>query len=334
MSYTCKFAVLLFACFAASATVPDPPSAVIVNAVSDSEIKLDFSPPSSDGGSHVSSYKVEWDTDPGNQEIQTITTSTFTGPNEIISITTSAADVDEVQQIRTTADHIREEQLITTSCDPYNTLSGTFTIKLDTTATGGSVQTSGVIGYDAAAEDGNSNGSPVTYTGGNDRSSMQSILEAMTNIDQTDSDRVNVTRSAPDSEFGYTWTVTFPYSMGDVPQITLGSNSLGGTGANVAFRTVTEGNILRGSFRVTYSGATTIDIPYNALDVDVKDALEALAPVETVDVVRTGPDHQRGYVWTVTFTSDVNSGDLDIMTTEYADTLTGTGAHALIHDHH
>ena len=87
--------------------------------------------------------QVEWDSDPGNQEIQTITTSTFTGPNEIISITTSAADVDEVQEIRTTADHIREEQLITTSCDPYNTLSGTFTIKLDTTATGGSVQTSG-----------------------------------------------------------------------------------------------------------------------------------------------------------------------------------------------
>ena len=81
---TSKFAVLLFACFAASATgqcpfhmpaciskpnrhtlppaaVPDPPSAVIVNAVSDSEIKVDFSPPSSDGGSHVSSYKVSGD---------------------------------------------------------------------------------------------------------------------------------------------------------------------------------------------------------------------------------------------------------------------------------
>jgi len=284
-----------------------------MNAISDSEIQVDFAPPSSDGGSHVTSYKVEWDTDPGNQEIQTITTSTFTGPNEIISISTSAADVDEVQEIRTTADHVREEQLITTSCDPYNTLSGTFTIKLDTTATGGSVQTSGVIGYDSAAED------------GSDRSSLQSILEAMTNVDQTDSDRVNVTRSDADSEFGYTWTITFPYSMGDVPQVTLGSNSLGGTGANVAFRTVTEGNIIRGSFRVTYSGATTIDLPYNSLDVDVKEALEALAPVETVDVVRTGPDHQRGYVWTVTFTSDVNSGDLDIMTTEYADTLTGTG---------
>jgi len=78
-----------------------------MNAISDSEIQVDFAPPSSDGGSHVTSYKVEWDTDPGNQEIQTITTSTFTGPNEIISISTSAADVDEVQEIRTTADHVR-----------------------------------------------------------------------------------------------------------------------------------------------------------------------------------------------------------------------------------
>jgi hypothetical protein len=118
--------------------------------------------------------------------------------------------------------------------------------------------------------------------------------------------------------------------MGDVPQMAIGTNSLGGTGANVAFSTPTQGNIIRGNFRLTFGGSTTRNIPYNALDVDVKDALEALAPVETVNVVRTGPDNQRGYVWTVTFTSDVNSGDLDPMTTVYADTLTGTGAQAQV----
>ena len=33
------------------------------------------------------------------QEVQSITTSTFTGPNEVVTITTSADDVDEVQTV-------------------------------------------------------------------------------------------------------------------------------------------------------------------------------------------------------------------------------------------
>lgn len=297
----------------ANPAVPDPPAYVGLSTISDTQLGVAFTPPASDGGSAVTSYKVEWDTDPGVQEIQTITTSTFTGPNEVFTITSTAPDVDEVQTITTTATHTREVQLVKTSCDPYNQLSGEFTINLDTTPTGGSVQTSGVVSYNADAA------APAS------RGTVKAILEAMTNIHQG----VDVTRSTADSENGYTWTVTFPLSMGDVPQMSIGSlGGLGGTGANVAFSTVTEGNIIRGSFRLTFGGSTTRDIPYNALDVDVKDALEALSPVETVNVVRTGPDDQRGYEWTVTFTSDVNPGNIDPMTTVYADTLTGEGAQA------
>ena len=40
--------------------------------------------------------QVEWDTDPGRQEVQTITTSTYIGANEVQTITTKAEDRDEV----------------------------------------------------------------------------------------------------------------------------------------------------------------------------------------------------------------------------------------------
>ena len=38
------------------------------------DVRLSFEAPLTDGGSAVQSYNVEWDTDPGVQEIQTITT--------------------------------------------------------------------------------------------------------------------------------------------------------------------------------------------------------------------------------------------------------------------
>ena len=38
------------------------------------DIRVSFEAPLTDGGAAVQAYSVEWDTDPGVQEIQTITT--------------------------------------------------------------------------------------------------------------------------------------------------------------------------------------------------------------------------------------------------------------------
>ena len=51
-------------------------------------IQASFTPPLSDGGSSINSYKVDWGTDPGVHEVQMVTTSTYIGPNAIQSITT------------------------------------------------------------------------------------------------------------------------------------------------------------------------------------------------------------------------------------------------------
>ena len=52
------------------------------------EVKVDLSPPLSDGGDRITSYQVDWDSNPGTHEVQTITTSTYVGPNEVQVITT------------------------------------------------------------------------------------------------------------------------------------------------------------------------------------------------------------------------------------------------------
>jgi len=167
--------------------VPNSPASVDLTVLSGDTIRVEFTPPLSDGGSAVSAYKVEWDTDPGTYEIQTVTTSTYTHANEVQVITTSAPNQDEIQLITTSATEILEVQTITTTADSGQTLASAdseFTVTLNTNATGGSEQTSGVIAYNADAEGG--------------RYSVKTILESMSNIG-TDGIYA-VSRTGPDSE--------------------------------------------------------------------------------------------------------------------------------------
>lgn len=62
----------------------------------------------------LSCSQVEWDTDPGTREVQWIKTYADTGPNEIQSITTTADDVDEVQQVQVSASVVQEVQVSST----------------------------------------------------------------------------------------------------------------------------------------------------------------------------------------------------------------------------
>jgi hypothetical protein len=83
--------------------VPDAPVDVALDVLSGADVQVTFEPPLTDGGAAVQSYNIEWDTDPGEQEIQTITTSTYTGPNEVQTLTTTAFDEDEIQVVTTNA---------------------------------------------------------------------------------------------------------------------------------------------------------------------------------------------------------------------------------------
>ena len=230
---------------------------------------------------------MEWDTDPGVQEVQTLTTATYAGANEIQSITTSAAHVQEQQMVTINATAINEVQRVTVT----GATGGSFFLVLDTSATGGSVQYSGDIYIDYPA------------SGSSDGRDASSIMESMSNINEV----VSVTLSTPTLGV-YIYLITFPLSMGNVPQMSAIFASLSPTGVDVIVDTPIDGNEIGGTFRLTFEEQTTSSLQYDASENDVRVALESLSTIGTVQVLSTGPDYQQGYSWLVTFTSGMNSG--------------------------
>ena len=229
--------------------------------------------------------------------------------------------MNEVQIVQTSGASHPEVQVIRTYAAPgQNIEGGAFTIQLDTTASGGSIQRSGIIGYNAKANKGSSSDDL--------RDQVDSILKSMSNIDVAGIS--SVSRSISDAEGGYSWSVTFSDAMGNVPLMTLQSSSLLGTGADVEITTLQEGNELSGAFTLTVDTSTTSDIAHDARPETVKAALENLDSVGTVDVSRGLRSDQGGYEWTITFTSDTNSGNINTMVaTSY---LVGEGASVVVID--
>ena len=131
---------------------------------------MSFTSPSSDGGSAVTAYTVEWDSDNGTPEVQAIMSSVYLGPNEIQTIQTVATDINEVQVFETRAPAVKEVQTVTVSprTGSGNTLdaSHTFALKLDTVS---SQQYSGEIS--------------VTASPSGLRTAVQEILAYMSNVD-------------------------------------------------------------------------------------------------------------------------------------------------------
>lgn len=62
---------------ASALSPPTAPVAVQLTPLSGSATRTAWEPPLSDGGQAVSSYRVEWDTDPGTQEVQLISTAAY-----------------------------------------------------------------------------------------------------------------------------------------------------------------------------------------------------------------------------------------------------------------
>lgn len=222
------------------------------------------------------------------QEIQTITTSVYTGPNEIQSVTTSALPIHEVQTVCTYATPIAAVQDIVIT----DAQGGTFALILDTSQSGGSQQTSGSISVDATA------------------ATVQRYISAMINVNPYGN--VQVSRVDGSSAASYRYLVTFPLSMGDVPLMTAVNSLTGGASVQVYY-SVTD-NFISGTFKLGFNSpsgvATTGDISSSASADDVRVALTSLSGVGDLQVTRTGPDYQLGYCWTIQFISTLNSGNV------------------------
>jgi len=173
------------------AEVPLAPTSVDLIPLTPESIRVDFTPPSSDRGSEITSYLVEWDTNPGVREVQEVRTRSYTGANEVQEISVSIASVPEVQTISTSASFLPTIQSVKTSANPGSVLNSEFSLELDLTSMGGASELSGTIQHDA------------------DEATMKAVLESMQNIQAP----VDVNRSGPDAQGGYTWLVTFTGGM-------------------------------------------------------------------------------------------------------------------------
>ena len=275
-------------------SVPGPPNWATLDVIGANTLQTKFSPPLWDGGSPVTSYLVEWDKEAGEPEVQRIITSQNLYANEIQTITTSVPDVNEIQVIQTTATPQAEVQAITVSPsygDATIDSAYSFALSLDTINTGGSLQYSGQISANAAAD--------------GSRSSIAQILENMDNVHG----RPTVERLEMNPDGGHTYTVTFPMSMGNVPEMEVFMTDL-----PVSITTLQEGNQLVGSFRLEYMGELTADIPHDASAAEMQSHLESLDSIDAVSVLRSIADDQNGFLWEVEFLSDSNGGDIESMT--------------------
>ena len=124
----------------------------------------------------------------------------------------------------------------------------------------------------------------VTAAPSGSRSAVQEILAFMSNVDAG----VGVSRSALNADGGYTWSITFAESMGNVPQLEVLTSDVP---INIA--THKEGNVLGGTFRVVFDGQQVSlggRPGPSATDVDEVQTLETHAPaVREVQTVTVSP---------------------------------------------
>jgi hypothetical protein len=264
-------------------TIPSAPQSAYLQTLSGDSILVNFAAPESDGGSLATSYRVEWDARPHIAEVQTVTTQVYTGPNEVQRIESfMPKTIYEVQAIRTLADPYYEIQTVRTVAALGETLAGSFTLLIDSTAFGGGAYTTGTINFDA----------PAMAGAGAPRTSMQEALEAVPGVG-----RVSVTASSPDEQNGILWTITFLDLLGNVPEIQLGSSSLRGVGADVLIDTNQDGEVISGTFVIGMKRPSQIDpsrmlesftspLPFDATPAEMQTALEGLPTIDQVIVDR------------------------------------------------
>jgi hypothetical protein len=163
---------------------------------------------------------------------------------------------------------------------------------------------------------------------------MESALQSLAVVRN-----VTVLRSDHYSNAGYDWNVTFvdAAAHGDIPLVVVNAASLTGIGVAATVTTLTEGNSVGGSFTLQLDtsdqpgGArySTQPLMYDSSAATVKEYLESLPNIGTVNVTRTGPSAVNGYRWIVTFRTDV--GNIPQLTVPYgAPWLSGLGKSAIV----
>jgi hypothetical protein len=171
------------------------------------------------------------------------------------------------------------------------------------------------------------------------------VRDALLGLTGLEANAVSVGRSvSANTAGGYAYSVSFTASSvgGNVPSLVAFGSNLRGNAAQVHVCTAgssvspcagtsSDGNALRGTFRLELLQHYTQNIPYDASGTTMKSSLELLPNIGTVEVDRGVPTPEDGYTWTVTFTANpgampAGSGTVTDLIPHFAGTLSGTGA--------
>jgi hypothetical protein len=219
----------------------------------------------------------------------------------------------------------------TTCVDGSLPLSGYFTITYDTT----------LCPPDRCAVQGSFTTQPILHNAPATRAeavalpgprvySVQERLEEAGGLGLANIGIVNVTRSLVNvNTGGYTWTITFQHdtavdndrctsascdscpAVGNAYPLTPNYGAtLIGTSAIMTNVEVTRGNMLRGTFTLTFDNSGTftdpIDWDISAEELDTLLQLQDAYPVKTVQVQRSQQGKYGAFTWTITFTENLD----------------------------
>jgi len=322
---------------------PNPPSIASVRVLSGSTLELKWSKVDKDGGNPVNAYLVEWYSKNGSPEIQRVTTSATDGRTEIQVVRTTATKKgltgkfalffkgEYTEPIDNGAPAIGEGSLeeklsrlstighISVSRDYSKTVISNELFSVEN----GASLISGIGGLDLTTIISTGD---IIFVGGEDHI-VTSVSPSTIVIDEKyngpSTNQTYVYRWAN----GYEWFITFLSHIGDQPAMECYPRD-GWNDANdfIQVRTLRDGaNPLSGFFHLTFNGEKTIPIPHNASSSLLKDSLESLMSIGTVNVTRYNNDN--GYDYFVTFLTEL--GNIDLMGISYSQ-LFGPNAKARV----
>jgi len=155
-----------------------------------------------------------------------------------------------------------------------------------------------------------------------DGSSIKNALEALSTIG-------NVTVVCDFDANNYVeFAITFDTNAGDLDELSCATLNASGACTVTTIRDGTS-EALGGTFTLEFEGQRTGYLPFDISANDMKTALELLDTVGEVDVSRSDADENYGYVWSVTFLTDL--GNLNTMIAD-GRSLTGTVPIITIHE--
>jgi hypothetical protein len=108
----------------------------------------------------------------------------------------------------------------------------------------------------------------------------------------------DVLRSLSDDQSGFQWSIVYDLSMSNSPPLVCGGDSVfQSSNAVCSFSTLIQANYIGGYFLIENSNP----LPANVEADVMRNELQLLEGFGNVSVVRSGPDFQGGYTWTITW---------------------------------